>query len=537
VLEGSVRRSGSDLRITAQLVGVDDGSPVWTQTFDRDLGDVFQVQEDIAIAVAGALQVELLEGEEQRLRRRGTRDAEAHRLYLIGNAQLTGIAVPRDAGRAKELFEQAIARDPHYAAAHARLAYYHFYRAWASFEDISDGVRQGMASAQRAVALDPESSEALQARANFEMWRYRFLGDYQAFVAANHDFRLAIQLDPYNDTAFFDYGRAILWHDPDLAQSLFERTVQIEPLRRRAGGMAALALGLRGQGDAARERLRKHGERALTPHASDAAVLASFEQHFGRLDQAILAARAARPRGGLEGPIQLWGLYMSLDDRGAAEAALDFGHSEPAAPLREAALLAMQGRFQEAFESLDVHRAAFAESRILDLPAARLALIAGRSAEALAIIEHRLPDVATGIEPINGHNVIPALDLVAARQATGAQEQSRLLLSRITAYLDHSASPRLPMYLYLRARAHALAGEPEPALRALDRAYDAGFRTTWASDLHPQPFFYMDSIDVDPAFKLLREHSRYQGWIARIRTDNARQRERLRQRDAAGPAA
>lgn len=536
VLEGSVRRSGERLRITAQLVGVGDGQPLWTQTFDRDLTDVFQVQEDIAIAVASALEVELLEADEMRLRRRGTNDAEAHRLYLIGNAHLTGISVKRDLPRAKQLFEQAIARDPHYAAAHARLAYYHFYRAWAMSDDVDAGVRLGMASAQRAVALDPESSEAMQSRANFEMWRYRFLGDYQAYVAASSDYRRSIQLDPYNDTAFFDYGRAVLWHEPDLAQSLFERTVQIEPLRRRAEGMAALTLGIRGDLDAARERLRRHGEHGLVRPAFDAAGVAAFEQYFGRLDEAAVAAQQALPRGGLEGPIQLWGLYMSLGDSEAAGHALDFGDSDLAGSLREAATLAMQGRNEDAFEFLDRRRGEFEHSRILDLPAARLGLIAGRPARARTIIEQRLPDLATGVEPVNGQNVMPALDLVAAWQGTGEVAQSRRLLGRIAAFLDDPTSPQLPLFLYQRARAHALARETGPAMAALDRAYDAGFRTTWANDLHPQPFFYVDSVEVDPAFAALRTHARYHGWITRIETDNARQLQRLKSRDAGGPA-
>lgn len=537
VLEGSVRRSGERLRITAQLVGVGDGAPLWTQTFDRDLTDVFQVQEDIAIAVASALQVELLAADERRLRRRGTNDAEAHRLYLIGNAHLTGISVKRDLPRAKQLFEQAIARDPHYAAAHARLAYYHFYRAWALSDDVGTGVELGMASAQRAVALDPESSEAIQARANFAMWRYRFLGDYQAYVAASSDYRRAIQLDPYNDTAFFDYGRAVLWHEPDLAQSLFERTVQIEPLRRRAGGMAALALGIRGEPDAGRERLRRHAEQGLVRPAFDAAGVAAFEQHFGRLDEAVVAAQQALPRGGLEGPVQLWGLHMSLGDREAAGKSLDFGDTDLAGSLREAAILVMHGRYEDAFEFLDGRRSDFEHSRILDLPTARLALIAGRPAKALEIIKIRLPDLVTGVEPINGHNAMPALDLVAAWQGTGEQAQSRQLLGRIAAFLDDPASPRLPVFLYLRARAHALAREVMPAMQSLDRAYDAGFRTTWANDLHPQPFFYVDSVEVDPAFAALRSHVRYQSWISRIRTDNVRQLERLKNRDTSIPSA
>ncbi len=114
--------------------------------------------------------------------------------------------------------------------------------------------------------------------------------------------------------------------------------------------------------------------------------------------------------------------------------------------------------------------------------------------------------------------------------------QSRQLLDRIASFLDGPAAPRLPMFVYQRARAHALNGESELALQALDRAYAGGFRTTWALDLHPQPFLYIDPIDVDPAFVTLRTHPRYVSWLARINEDNSRQLAQLRARDAANPA-
>jgi hypothetical protein len=200
-------------------------------------------------------------------------------------------------------------------------------------------------------------------------------------------------------------------------------------------------------------------------------------------------------------------------------------------------LLVSRGRYLEAYEYLEPRREEFAESRLLDFPAARLALIAGRPAQSRAIMEARMPDVVAGIEPINGHNVMPALDLVAAWQVTDEVLQARRLLARIVAYLDDPLSPRLPLFLYQRARAHALAGESDLAMRALDRAYDAGFRTLWASDLHPEPLYYVDSVEADPALAPLRLQARYQGWLSRIKADNARQRARLNGRLAERPNA
>ena len=83
------------------------------------------------------------------------------------------------------------------------------------------------------------------------------------------------------------------------------------------------------------------------------------------------------------------------------------------------------------------------------------------------------------------------------------------------------------MFTYLRARTHALAGEKELALSALDRAYDEGFRLTWGIDLMPGLLFYIDPIDADPAFAALRESKGFKDWRERIRADNARQLKRF----------
>jgi hypothetical protein len=294
---------------------------------------------------------------------------------------------------------------------------------------------------------------------------------------------------------------------------------------------------MRGDPASARESLHARRQQSPVRHPGDAAGIAGFEQYYGRLDEAAVAAQEALALGGLERQLQVWGLFMSLGDIDAAERALEFGDTDLAGYLSDAAARAMRGNYQDAFEVLDRHRGEFLVGRVLDLTAARLALIAGRPAQARAILEARMPDLVAGIEPVNGHNAMPALDLVAAWQATDELAQWSPLLDRIGAYLDDPVSPRLPLFMYQRARAHALAGEREHALRALDRAYDAGFRTLWASDLHPEPLYYVDSIESDPAFAGMRSQARYQGWLARIRADNARQRSRLKGRLAERPNA
>src|SRR5262249_12060227 len=161
------RRSGEQLRVTAQLIDAGKDQHLWSQTFERNIGDILRIQEDIAFAVAAALKIELLDFDESRIRSRGTLDPEAHRLFVIAQAHLLGRTKGADPALAKRLLEAAIQRDPHYARAQAGLARYYFRRAWGSLTEIEESARLGTAAAERAMALDPASSEALLARASF----------------------------------------------------------------------------------------------------------------------------------------------------------------------------------------------------------------------------------------------------------------------------------------------------------------------------------------------------------------------------------
>jgi TolB-like protein/Tfp pilus assembly protein PilF len=524
LLEGSVRRSGTRVRVTAQLIDAASGHHLWAQTFDRELTDVFQIQEDIAFAVAAALKVSLLDADEARLRRRGTNDPEAYRLYAIARAHLLGRTKP-DLGVAKRSLDAAIERDPNFAAAYAGLARYYFRRLGAMTEP-EESATLGAAAAERAVSLDPASSDALLARANLHFLRLRLRGDYEGLIAGQSDMQRAIELDPANSLAFEDYGRAILWHDPDLAFSLLEQAVRIDVLCAGPNVLITTLLGNQGRLAAARKRCADLLERYPDGNACVMA-LGVLETYFGDFEQAVDHLRASEKY--IRGParIQLWAVHMSMDDRDGARQWLDFGRTPIEKTLSDAARFAMDGRYRQAFEVLEGHREEFPLSHLLDFPTAKFALIAGRPELALRILEQRLPDLASGIEPISARNVLPALDLATAQLNTGAHDEARALLERVAAYLDGPRAVHLPLFVYQRARAHAIAGESDAALRALDQAYNEGFRTTWALDLRPQSLLYIDPIDADPAFGALRDDPRFKLWFERIRADNARQFERI----------
>ncbi|HUA88591.1 MAG TPA: TIR domain-containing protein, partial [Steroidobacteraceae bacterium] len=156
VLEGSVRTSGMHMRITAQLVRADDGYHVWSQTFDRDMHDIFQVQDEIARAVAEQLKLSLLTNADAAGGK--TQSVEAHNLFLQAQ-YLVQRDRAEDLEGAVQLYLRALQLDPRYAAAYAALAYCHIRRVANGVDADGGGTAKAVAAAERAIELDPNLPE------------------------------------------------------------------------------------------------------------------------------------------------------------------------------------------------------------------------------------------------------------------------------------------------------------------------------------------------------------------------------------------
>jgi TolB-like protein/Tfp pilus assembly protein PilF/tRNA A-37 threonylcarbamoyl transferase component Bud32 len=152
VLEGSVRRAGNRLRITAQLIHAADGTHLWSQRYDRDMTDVFAIQDEISQAISEALQVHLAP-------RARKVNVEAYQLYLKGQYHRLRLT-PESLAKAKEYFEQASAIDPNYALAYSGLAVYYYSLGVLGIKPAGDTMPLAKAAAEKALAIDPANSEA-----------------------------------------------------------------------------------------------------------------------------------------------------------------------------------------------------------------------------------------------------------------------------------------------------------------------------------------------------------------------------------------
>jgi adenylate cyclase len=159
VLEGSVRRAGNQLRITAQLINVADGFHLWSDTFDRKAEDVFTIQTEVAQRVQDALKVKLLAGSTSTATLAGTDNLEAYDLYLRGR-HFWNLRTGADAERAVGLFQQATEKDPKFGAAYAGLASSHVLRPIYASVPVREAIPKARAAARRALELDGQLAEA-----------------------------------------------------------------------------------------------------------------------------------------------------------------------------------------------------------------------------------------------------------------------------------------------------------------------------------------------------------------------------------------
>jgi serine/threonine-protein kinase len=236
LLEGSVRRAGSRVRIVAQLIDAESDRHLWADTYDRELTDIFAIQTDVALQIAGALETELSPEEQRRIRQEPTEDIEAYQLYLLARhclARWTGDGVDQ----ALKHLEQAVARDPNYAKAYATIgnAYTDIGLGVAGALPAPEAFRRAKAAVGRALEIDPKLPEG-----------YAVLG-YLSF-ATDFDWargeallKQAIELDPNSGDAYDFYGlllAAVERYDEALVMQ--RRAHELDPLAHRMDASTTL---------------------------------------------------------------------------------------------------------------------------------------------------------------------------------------------------------------------------------------------------------------------------------------------------------
>ena len=259
LLEGTVRKQGERVRIVAELINAADGIELWTQTFNRELKDIFAVQQEIAAAVASSLKVKLLGSDERSSTNAATKNTEAHDAYLLGHYHFQRGNL-EDYRKAVGYFDQAIRLDPDYALAYAERS-----EAWTLIGDFTDHGKiewpKARSDGEKAVAIAPALAEAHAALG----W-VRFFVEWK-FAEGLSELRHAKELSPANPTANDLLARVIAYLGKlDEAEIQARQAVELDPLAYPAQHSLARVLWFEGKLDEADAIARKGAE--LQPGAA-----------------------------------------------------------------------------------------------------------------------------------------------------------------------------------------------------------------------------------------------------------------------------
>jgi TolB-like protein/Tfp pilus assembly protein PilF len=316
VLEGSVRRAGNRLRITAQLIDVADGYHLWSERYDRELTDIFAIQDEIATAVAAKFRVEGARDREDQRVRRATSNLEAYELYLKGRALQTRRG--RSVVQAMECFERAVTLDPNFGEALGMLSDSWRLLSVYGLRPPEEAMTRAREASERALAVDPDNAEA-----------YATLADVATSYDRDYDraFKMwdrALSLNPEHGRARSEravWGLAGIRGEFEEGIAECRKTVALDPLNAYLAGMLSMSLTLAGRAEEgmteARRGIEMDGE-SFTARW----MLVQSSVAAGRFADALEAATAALPMSG-RNPWMLAGVAAAragLGDRAAAEA-------------------------------------------------------------------------------------------------------------------------------------------------------------------------------------------------------------------------
>jgi tetratricopeptide (TPR) repeat protein len=507
VLEGSVRKSGNRIRVTAQLIKVDDGFHLWSDTYDHEMDDVFRIQDEISLAVVDALKVNLLGADRERLTKRATTNVEAHNLYLRGR-QFLHLRTLESVEQAEKLFERAVRMDPGYALAYSGLSdatnllstNHQLMPAETAYERTAPLL-------ERAMVLDPESAEVWASRGLAEM-------NNSNLEAAEDALRRAMELNPSYAPAYLWYASALAGA-PGRAEEAIEilrKTLEIDPLSRVAqNNIAANYLELGRYEDAATQwrRLVTLDPDYPTGYLGLYRLNRTF---FFNLDEAhrwLLKAHAVSERD-VRTTIEFVFLYSDLD---MPEQAQRWNRrimlESPEHPMSRM-LPIYKAVYDKDFELADRLANPLTEtdvSKFGDFRSTRILMLVmlDRTAEALDLAATWYPDLLTEDPVVTTNNHDVSTEVIFALARSGNKEKARRLLAAEDAHqaTDHRDRTPAEAAVIMSVNA-AAAGEHQRAISLLREGVDQGWLGSaewgWAAGEHQR------------AISLLREGVD-QGWL------------------------
>ena len=286
VLEGSVRKSGNRLRITAQLVNVADGYHLWSERYDREMQDLFDIQDEISLAIVDALKVKLLGAEKAAITKRYTENTEAYELYLRGRFHYFKWT-EQGFKKSIEIFNQVIKQEPNLAPAHAGLSNAYVFLLFYGFTSPAESLPIIKAASARAVEIDANSAES-----QFALTRLKVLYEWD-WSGAERGFKRSLALNPNHAEAHEQYSNLLaVMGRHDEAVAMGQRALELDPLSLNANLNVGFVFWAAGRNDLLREQGEKLIE--LSPNFFGGHWQIGVEQWTtGKYEQAITALQTS----------------------------------------------------------------------------------------------------------------------------------------------------------------------------------------------------------------------------------------------------
>jgi len=507
VLEGSVRRMGDNVRITAQLVDARTDSHLWSETFDRELTtqNIFAIQSEIAAVIADRLRATLTTQDQDDLRNVPTASLDAYQSYWLGKQRMFSRTTD-SLEQALEYFDKAIEIDPDFALAYVGLADTYMLLGDYAGISLNDVLEYGEPAISKALTLDGELAEAYVARGAIRAK----VGDFATAVGA---FQRAIELDPNYSKAYHWYGDVLLIYlqQPDAALPLLEKAYALDPVSPPLIVTIGQALVGLGRFAEAMDYYQKALE-VEPAFASTYYLIGSLHAYaYGRLDLGVRWSMDsyARDPGYITNLYVLSIYYLSLGDEQKAEYWIDRALSsgpDRHLPNRAAALLSFhRGKEAGVLKAADQLQA-IAPGNDTTL---YLLVATGRYREALRIAAESYPHFSCDLEPeVSLPALQSAIHVSLALEKTGERECADRLLDKV---LEQTRDmPRLGAFGYGFAdvEIYARQGKKEQALHALRQAIDDDCCVSWWTQAERSP--HTELLRDDPEFNAMMDEIRYE---------------------------
>jgi pentatricopeptide repeat protein len=552
ILEGSVRRSGNRVRITAQLIDARDSSHLWSQTFDRDYDaeNLFYIQSEIARAITNRLRMTLTGEDEARLANVPTKNTEAYAAYLLGRQRLTDRKVDQLAD-AVEQFAKAIELDPQFAGAYSGLvdacSLYSTYSGGQSNEHCPPSRDELEQLARKAVDLDPESGEAWISLAAaikaMGLQQDDSLVSMPKLREKLSAFKRGLELNPTLSQGYHWYGNTLMsyyvYPDPPSGwieawkagvwESVYDRGLEIDPLSIPLHYMKAMyPIVTKSKVEAIR-----HGHRMVEIAPDSRRGYETLgEQAWdlnGRVDESISWESKARERDPKHPsfPRNIGRAHSALGDPDMALAYLDLARALTASDNKSGQdeLLVEQVSIRLVSGENDADQWAELQALLSESTSEAnswiemlIDLATGKPADALARAETMMPKCLAAKSIPDEYTSCPA-ELVRIYQELGdytaAGDLADAIVQRTKLWFDEWPDDHWRLDY---ARALAVAGRTDEALDVLEKMVSSGWRGN-----HFFFEFLRFTIYFDVAFDAIRDDERFQAIAATIEVDMAQQ--------------